>query len=67
MGMIRGLVSPVSQITNASGPLVASIAFDASGNYAMILTVFLVTALTGSMFWLFATPPKKPQPALAVA
>jgi len=67
LGGIRGLVSPVAQITNACGPLIASIAYDASGSYTSILLVFIASAFTGSILWFFAPPPKKKAPALAFA
>ena len=69
LGAIRGLTSPVNQITNASGPLVASLALDATGNYSAILTVFIIVASLGSLCWIVATPPKivetEPEPAPA--
>ena len=58
LGAIRGLTSPVNQVTNALGPVVAAIVFDATGSYGVILWTFVaITALT-SGFWLLATPPK---------
>lgn len=64
MGAIRGLISPVSQLTNACGPLVASLAYDAAGSYAIILAVFIGCSLAGSSLWLLATPPERKQPVL---
>ncbi|MBI4340633.1 MAG: MFS transporter [Chloroflexi bacterium] len=57
-GAIRGLTSPVNQTTNALGPFLAALAYDATGSYTAILWVFAgVTGVT-SLFWLLATPPK---------
>ena len=67
LGAIRGMTSPVNQITNASGPLVASLALDFFGNYSIILIVFIVVAFLGSLCWIMAKPPKIPDPVVAPA
>jgi len=58
LGAIRGLTSPVSQVTNASGPVVAAVAFDMTGSYTAILWAFGITTALASVLWLLATPPK---------
>ncbi len=63
LGAIRGISSPIGQITNASGPLVASLAFDMTGNYAAILWIFFALTMVTAVCWLFATQPKKKGPA----
>jgi len=59
LGAIRGIAWPVSQVTNASGPLVASIALDITGSYTIILWTFLVLTGVTALCWLFATQPVK--------
>ncbi len=58
LGAIRGMTSPISQVTNASGPLVAALAYDATGSYTAILWTFVAIAGATSFCWLLATPPK---------
>ncbi|MBI4202270.1 MAG: MFS transporter [Chloroflexi bacterium] len=68
LGAIRGMTSPINQMTNASGPLVAALAFDLTGGYTAILWTFLAIAGGTSLCWLLATPPKPkaaPVPAAA--
>lgn len=65
MGSIRGMISPIQQSTNASGPLVASLIFDATGNYTLVLWLFITISAVTSVFWIAAAPPKKKEPALA--
>lgn len=69
LGAIQGLISPVNQTTNASGPLVAALAYDITGSYTGILWVFVAITAGASLFWLLATPPKPKTagPALAAA
>ncbi len=63
LGAIRGMTSPISQVTNASGPLVAALAYDFTGSYTAILWTFVAIAGSTSFCWLLATPPKrKPAP-----
>jgi len=58
IGAIRGLTSPFNQITNALGPFVAALVFDATGSYGVILWTFAALTAVTSLFWIFATPPK---------
>ncbi|MBI4198302.1 MAG: MFS transporter [Chloroflexi bacterium] len=68
LGAIRGITSPVNQTTNASGPLIAALAYDITGSYTAILWVFVAITAGTSLFWLLATPPKpKPTPLQGVA
>jgi sugar phosphate permease len=60
LGSIRGMVSPIQQITNASGPLVASLAFDFTGNYTAIFWTFAGLTTITSFCWMMATQPTKP-------
>lgn len=60
LGSIRGIVSPIQQITNASGPLVAAMAFDRAGNYTAILWAFAGLTTITAFCWMLATPPTRP-------
>ena len=62
LGSIRGIVSPIQQITNASGPLVASLAFDSTGNYTAILWAFAALTTVTAFCWMLATQPTRPAP-----
>lgn len=59
IGAIRGLTSPFNQLTNALGPFVAALVFDATGSYDVILWTFVGLTAVTSLFWIFATPPKR--------
>ena len=59
IGAIRGLTSPFNQVTNALGPFVAALVFDATGSYGVILWTFAALTAVTSLFWIFATPPKR--------
>jgi len=59
IGAIRGLTSPFNQVTNALGPFVAALVFDATGSYGVILWTFAALTAVTSLFWIFATPPKQ--------
>ena len=73
LGAIRGVVHPFTQITNASGPLVAAIALDVTGSYTLIWWIFTGIAGVAAFLWLLATPPKPPvangtpQPAAVIS
>ncbi|MFA7250130.1 MAG: MFS transporter [Dehalococcoidia bacterium] len=62
LGAIRGAVSPIQQITNASGPLVTAMAFDATGSYTAILWGFALLTTVTAFCWMAATPPARPAP-----
>ena len=57
LGTIRGVVWPVQMVANSSGPLSAALAFDASGSYVTIFTVFGILALVASLAVFLARPP----------
>jgi len=57
LGTIRGLVWPVQMMANAIGPLVAALAYDATGNYVVIFTIFAVFILLSSLCVFLAQPP----------
>lgn len=60
IGAIRGMISPVQQITNASGPLVASLALDITGTYTGILWAFAGITTVTAFCWMMATDPPRP-------
>ena len=63
LGAIRGAVSPIQSITNASGPLVTAIAYDAAGSYTAIFWGFAALTTVTALCWWAATPPRRPAPA----
>jgi len=67
LGSIRGVVSPIQSITNASGPTVTALAFDLTGSYTAIFTLFAVLTTVTALCWMIATPPRPPKRAVEVA
>ncbi|MDP6495207.1 MAG: MFS transporter, partial [Dehalococcoidia bacterium] len=59
VGAIRGIVWPVQMIFNATGPFVASIAFDALGSYTMIFWIFASLVMVASLLVFLARPPSQ--------
>ena len=57
VGAIRGVVWPIQLVFNASGPFVASVAFDALGNYTVIFLIFAAAVMIASVLLLLAKPP----------
>jgi MFS family permease len=57
-GTIMGFSSLVVMLGMMAGPIVAGYMADRSGNYESGLTVLAIAALFGSIFFLFATPPR---------
>ena len=57
LGAIRGIATPTQMICNALGPFAATLVFDMTGDYRLILYVYILimVVVTGLMF--FATPP----------
>lgn len=60
LGAIRGAVSPIQQITNASGPLVTAVAFDAAGSYTAVLWGFAALTTITAFCWMAAAKPPPP-------
>ena len=58
IGMIIGLSSLITVFGNVGGPLVAGIFADWTGDYRAGFTILAVIAAVGSLFFLFAKPPK---------
>ena len=59
-GTIMGFSSMVVMIGMVLGPLVAGILADYTGSYTLGFTILAIAAGIGSVFFLLATPPKKP-------
>jgi cyanate permease len=49
-------------VFNATGPFIASIAYDALGNYTMVFLVFAFLVMVSAVLMFMAKPPS-PQPS----
>jgi sugar phosphate permease len=58
LGAIRGVITPVQLTSNAIGPTVAAIAFDATGNYVAIFLIFGLMRMISAFLVAFARPPE---------
>ena len=63
LGAVRGVVWPVQSAANAGGPLAASLAYDATGGYELIFSLFVVATLASAVCIFFAKPPRPKAPA----
>ena len=61
LGAIRGFSRPLIVGANAGGAVVAGWAFDVSGSYVLVMTVFGGLTLTGSLLALLARSPRPAQ------
>ena len=59
LGAISGFSKPFHLVTNAGGPLIASLAYDLRGSYAVAFTVFAASHLLAAVLMLLAAPPKQ--------
>ena len=57
VGAIRGVVWPIQMVFNASGPFVASVAFDTLGSYTVIFLFFAAFVMIASFLLILAKPP----------
>ncbi len=57
VGAIRGVVWPIQMVFNASGPFVASVAFDTLGSYTVIFLLFAAFVMIASFLLILAKPP----------
>ena len=48
---------PVQMVANSTGPLSAALAFDATGSYVTIFTIFGILTLVASLCVFLARPP----------
>ena len=60
-GTIMGFSSMIVMIGMVVGPLLAGILADYTGSYTLGFTILAIAAGIGSVFFLFATPPKNPE------
>ena len=60
LGAIRGITRPAQMATNAIGPLVAAVAYDATSSYSLVFSSFTVVAIIAAMFIFSAIPPAAP-------
>jgi MFS family permease len=58
IGMIIGLSSLITVFGNIGGPLIAGGFADLTGNYRVGFTILAALAALGSLFFVFAKPPK---------
>jgi MFS family permease len=58
-----GTSSMVAAFGTTAGPLIAGIIADRTGNYELGFTVLAVLAALGSIFFILARPPKRPDTA----
>ena len=64
LGAIRGLITPVMMVSNALGPLAATLVFDIRESYSLILWVDLSMLAIIALGTLLAAPPRrKPVPS----
>jgi MFS family permease len=61
-GTIMGISTTIIMLGQISGPLVAGIMADATGNYTLGFTILAVLAGFGSAFFIFARRPSLPEP-----
>ena len=57
VGAIRGIVWPVQMVFNATGPFIASMAYDTPGNYTLIFLTFASLVMISSALIFLARPP----------
>jgi predicted MFS family arabinose efflux permease len=59
LGSIRGAVTPIQMAFNATGPVLAGWAFDASGSYVRIFWVYAAVLLLAAVWVALARPPRR--------
>ncbi|MBI2866975.1 MAG: MFS transporter, partial [Chloroflexi bacterium] len=59
LGAIRGVATLVQMLGNASGPLVAALAYDATGSYTLIFSVFVGLYVVGGIALFLAPTPQR--------
>ncbi len=61
LGAIRGTFAIAQSSANASGTIVAALAFDKLGDYGFVFTAFGVISVLSAVLVVFARPPTHPQ------
>lgn len=64
-GTIMGFSSLIVMFGMSGGPIIAGYLADVSGNYESGLALLAACSLAGSLLFLVARPPRRPQPAAA--
>lgn len=59
LGSIRGAIQPIQLGANAMGPLAAALAYDLTGSYFAIFSLFILLSLFSGLFVFLAKPPKE--------
>jgi len=59
LGSIRGAVAPVQMAFNATGPVLAGLAYDVSGSYDSIFWAYAGLLLLAAAWMAFAPPPRR--------
>lgn len=65
LGALGSVFWPVQLVANSMGPLSASLAYDITGSYSLIFTIFSAFALLASLLVLMAKPPVLVPPPIA--
>ena len=60
LGSISGVTQLVHTITNALGPLIAAVVFDATGEYQAVFASFIGIMLAAAVVVLITKPPRRP-------
>ena len=64
LGEVRGASMPFNLLFSASGPIIVSAYFDATGSYTGVLLTMAAAALVGMVVILLVRPPRRDAPAL---
>ena len=67
LGQVRGAAMPFNLLFSASGPLLVSAYFDATGSYTGVLLTMAGAALVGVVVILLVRPPRRPAVRAATA
>ena len=59
LGAIQGVVRSVQTIAQASGPLIAALAYDRAGSYRPVFLLFAAAAVVGAACVFAAHPPAR--------
>ena len=59
LGSIRGAVAPIQMAFNATGPLLAGWAFDATGSYVQVFWAYAALLLLAAIWMTLARPPRR--------
>ena len=60
LGSLRGAVAPLQMLFNATGPVLAGLAYDVSGSYDRIFWAYAAVLLLAAVWMAVAPPPRHP-------